>query len=220
MSYELTEEQRYEINRDTESFRKRATKAAEYKNLAKQKRLDKGYKTNIITSHELRLVILDWLSNGRCNLKKSFIHIYNTTNKTNKEVDWVKSILNAKHYGKELTTAFNSIVGNSSIELLKSSKLFNVSRFKSGDTLSKRIRQMDSELKYEEIIIEKEERIATLESQLASAQKITSWQEKALELLSKGMTQKEVAITVGKGLATISRLVKNNKKVEDERIPT
>lgn len=213
--FKLEESQKEEIEDQVVRYRVRITQDKIRKEKAKQKRLDKGLKTNRITTSELKMVIEHWFSNGRSNLKKSFMYVYDNTNKTNKEVDWVEATVKARHFKKELTSAFDLLDCKNS-SLLKNSKLFNKSRFYNDETLSKRIRQMDTELRYEEALIEKDEALTKKDELIEElrqelAQKPSTWEEEALKLLSEGNTQKIVAEKVGKGIATIKRLVKANK---------
>lgn len=183
----------------------------ENKKKAKQKRLDKGYKTNLVTSSELKKVILHWLVNGRGVLRKSMIYVYDTTGKTHKEVDWVTAILSAKHFGRELTKAFESITDNTDIAILKGSKIFDKKRLIANETLSRRIKKMDTELKYEETLIENERLEEEVTRLKAALVKSKPWQEVVMELLDQGYTQANAAKEVGKSLSTIKRLITNLK---------
>lgn len=211
---DLTEEQKLELENRVSAYRDREAINIYYKDLARDKREAKGLKFNKITSKEIEMVLHHWLSNGRSNLKRSFQHVYDTTDKTNKEVDWVTGILNSKSFGRELTNAFNTIK-HDSIDLVKNSKTFNISRFYNKESLSRRIRQLGIELVYEELLIEKEEKIKELEEALTLALKAKTWEDQALLLLEQGKSQKQVAEELGKGIATISRLVKKVKTLKD-----
>lgn len=211
-SIQLTEEQLEELNAKVSAYRHRESVLIYYKDLARERRELRGLKTNKITTSEMITVITHWVSNGRSNLKRSFQYVYDTADKLYKEVDWVSAILNSKAFGRELTTAFNSL-DHEGVSILKNSKTFNISRFYNKESLSRRIRQLDIELKYEELLIEKENIIQKLESDLNKALELKTWEDQARFMLQKGYTQKEVADRLGKGIATIGRLV---KKIKDE----
>jgi hypothetical protein len=69
---------------------------------------------------------------------------------------------------------------------------------------------MDISLKYEEALIEKDEKIRKLQEEIDNINQ--PWEDKALHLISEGYTQRVVAEKVGKSLVTIKRLVKSNKE--------
>lgn len=212
--YEPTTEELISIDRDAQRYKSNRIKQLQYKEDAIQKRLDKGLKLNRITSHEIQLLLEDWLEQGRSNLKKSALKVYEQSDKVHKEVDWVDAILASTHYAKELLTAFDKSI-NGCVIILKSSKLFSTDTLSEKATLSKRIRKMDLILKYENELIEKEKENEELRRQLAVANSVKSWEDRATILLEQGLTQKEVADQVGKGINTIGRLVKRLKEEKE-----
>ena len=107
MQYILTEEDIESIALEMVSIRLKRMASWQSTEDAKQKRVDKGLKTNRITTSELRMIMEDWLANDRKNLSESFLNIYQLADKTHKEYDWVERRVGNTYYAKELTKAFN-----------------------------------------------------------------------------------------------------------------
>lgn len=207
----FTEEEKATLDYQAILDREKNERSLWNRKVALKKRIDSGKKINKITSSELRKVLVHWFDNGRGVLRKSMLHVYTTTDHVNKETDWVDAILSARHLGKELTSAFSGISNIHDVALLNSSKIFDKKRLYARDTLSRRIKKMDTEIKHEELIIENErlvEEVSRLKKELISTK---PWQEVALLLIKEGQTQLSVAKVVGKSISTIKRLIKNNE---------
>lgn len=166
---------------------------------------------NRITKYELRLVIEDWLVNGRGILQKSFNKIYQAAGKINKEVDWVKAIPNSKHYSKELLQALKESSHKDAKRFLNS-EIFNVINLSADKALTTRIIEMDIVLKFEEEMMRKEEALLAALARIEVLESQRSWQEVATDMLNEGIKQQVVADTVNKGIATIKRLAKQLKE--------
>lgn len=178
---------------------------------AKTARSEKGLKTNKITTRELKLVLEHFFSSKSRILTRSFNHIYENSTKGGKEFDWCKRIPSSLYYGKELTAAFISS-NHSKVKILKAGGRFDIKSLLKKTTLSKRIKQMATDLEYEEVIINKDMEIEKLRKDLEESRKNDSWETKAGRLLDSGLKQQQVADQVGKGISTIKRLVAKRKK--------
>lgn len=176
-------------------------------------RVAKGLKANKITTYEIRLVLEDWLKRGCTNLKKSFQSVYDTTGKGNKEFDWVDGIRDKKYYGKELVRAVESSTNKRLVNLVNVPQ-WAVHRRELHTTtrLSGRITSMKEMLTLAETVEDLTTENTDLKAELARFKRLASWEYKAEELLKEGISQAKIAKEVGKGLATIQRLVKRLKE--------
>lgn len=186
-----------------------------YKQKAIDLRLKKGLKLNKITSYELRLVLEHWFKGGRGVIQKSFNYVYETTGKRNKEVDWCLTIPKAKHFGNELYQALLRSEHPTAI-LIRNSKVFNKSDLSKRKPLTWRMREMDVIARFEEELEKQAKELEAALARIAELEGKRSWKDIALEALSSGKKQKEVAVLVNKSLPTIKRLVSDNKLNKDK----
>lgn len=178
---------------------------------AKADRLEKGLKPNRITSYELRLVIEDWLINGRGVIQKSFNKVYSSTGKLNKEVDWCDRIPKSKYFSRELESALFSSK-HKDVILFVNSKLFESYSCSANKALTTRIHDMDIVLAFEEEMMRKEDELTKALAKIEQLEGNKTWEQVATELLEAKVKQQEVANTVGKSIATIRRLAKKLKE--------
>lgn len=168
----------------------------------------KGKLLNLITKDECKNLLVSWAEGGYSNLIKYLKKVKDAGGC--KEEDWVTGIAKSKGFSYELICAYKELVYEDKLHYLKyGGEELIVDVLTEYKTFSYRLRRLSQYFKKLEKIEEKNAIIEKLEQQLA--QKHSTWQENALGLLSNGMTQKRVAVIVGKGTATISRLVKANK---------
>lgn len=183
--------------------------------LSTRLRKNRGLKLNKITSYELKLVLDHWFKGGRGVIQKSFNHVFETTGKRNKEVDWCVTIPKAKHFGDEL---YNSLIRSEhpTAILIKGSKVFNKSDLTKRKPLTWRMREMDVIARFEEELEKQAKELEVALARIAELEGKRSWKDIALEALSSGKKQKEVAILVNKSLPTIKRLVSDSKLNKDK----
>ena len=73
-------------------------------------------------------------------------------------------------------------------------------------------RHVDSIVEWEEERDNLQEFIIQLEARITKLTALKPWEDKAVLLLAEGMTQQAVADSLGKGIATVKRLVKRLKE--------
>lgn len=125
---------------------------------------------------------------------------------------WVDYVSNSKGYQQIFIDAVKQ-TDHYNMELVKNCPFYNEYLLRVGSSISKRAGTLKRIHKLQLLLIEKDSRIKELESDLNKALELKTWEDQARFMLQKGYTQKEVADRLGKGIATIGRLV---KKIKDE----
>jgi hypothetical protein len=216
INHKYTEEQLLYASAKAEECRVSTLERKYYSDLAKQKRLDKGLKTNKLTELELEQAIDLWCVNGMDNLTKAFTFVYTSSKDfTCKEVDWVKAITGSTFYQEQLISVIDRCTRPTML-VIKNSSIFDKKKLNARRTLSARIIEMkmiyEVELKLMEkdnVISAKDKEILALRSRLESE---LGWEALAENLLLSGECKiKEISDRVGKSVPTINRLKKKLK---------